>query len=138
MIDRRTWNSRTIYVCGPMTGIADFNHPAFERACRELRDAGWRVVSPVELDTIKPRSVVEGHEWEGHLRHDLAAMLLRCEFITALPGARKSRGARLEMHVAKECGITYVSMARALAGPERRTSVWEDRAGVPAPIEGLA
>ena len=40
--------TRRIYIAGPMSGLADFNFPAFNDAARRLRDAGWEVDNPAE------------------------------------------------------------------------------------------
>lgn len=130
---RRSWNSRTIYVSGPMSGKPDMNRPAFAKATAELRKAGWRVVSPVELDEFKPDYVLANGEWSGHLRWDLAAMLLRCNFIVCLPGWKSSKGAMLENNVAKAVGIRRLTMDEALRGPEKKVSLYESRAGAGAP-----
>lgn len=37
-----------IYLCGPMTGLPEYNYPAFHAAAAELRAQGWRVVNPAE------------------------------------------------------------------------------------------
>lgn len=88
-----------IYLAGPMSGITDFNYPAFNRAAKFLRNLGHEVVNPAEIDngdTSKPR--------EYYLRHDLKS-LLDCNAIAVLPGWQSSRGARLEMEVAAQLGL---------------------------------
>jgi hypothetical protein len=37
-----------------MTGIAQFNFPAFDAAAAELRDQGYEIISPAELDDPQP------------------------------------------------------------------------------------
>lgn len=88
-----------VYLSGPMTGIADWNFPAFQRATERWRMAGHTVLSPHEgtgglLD--KPR--------EFHLRRDLK-MLAGCDALVLLAGWEKSRGAVLEMLIAREIGL---------------------------------
>lgn len=39
-----------IYLCGPMRGIPYFNAPLFDSEAARLREAGHRVLSPIELD----------------------------------------------------------------------------------------
>ncbi len=39
---------RRIYIAGPMTGLPEFNFPAFHAAAKAWRDAGWEVVNPAE------------------------------------------------------------------------------------------
>ena len=38
----------TIYLCGPMTGLPEFNYPSFRAAATAWRHAGVAVLSPVE------------------------------------------------------------------------------------------
>ena len=40
----------TIYVAGPMRGYENYNFPAFDRCSRVLREQGWNVINPAELD----------------------------------------------------------------------------------------
>lgn len=88
-----------LYVCGPMSGIPHHNFPAFERAARALEEAGYEVVNPAELD--EPGHIPGTWPWEDYLRRDLLK-LLACEGVATLPAAIASKGARLEMHVARE------------------------------------
>jgi len=89
-----------IYVTGPMTGKQDFNKPAFDMVRDDLMALfpNADVVSPPDLDGegILP--------WEACLRRDLK-IVVDAVALVAMEGWRQSRGARLEVHVAKELGI---------------------------------
>lgn len=82
-----------LYLAGPMTGLPEFNFPAFHRAAAALRDAGHDVINPAEIN-VDPKAT-----WQQCLRACLA-QLVTCEGIALLPGWEHSRGARLEAHVA--------------------------------------
>jgi hypothetical protein len=86
------------YISGPMSGLPDFNHPAFHACAERLRTAGFDVVNPAE---INPVPIVPRAEC---MRRDIEA-LLTCDVIVMLQGWEKSRGAVLEMMVATEVGI---------------------------------
>lgn len=89
----------TIYIAGPMTGLPEFNYPAFNNAAAALRVHCADVVSPTELhdgDTSRP--------YDYYLRLGLRA-LLDCDEIVLLPGWENSRGARLELAVAEALGM---------------------------------
>ncbi|MBN2129327.1 MAG: DUF4406 domain-containing protein [Sedimentisphaerales bacterium] len=88
-----------VYLAGPMTGLPDFNMPAFDAAADRLRQRGWNVINPAEhFDgrTDLPRDM--------YLRADLGE-LVRCNAIALLPGWQESQGARMEYFVARELGI---------------------------------
>ena len=86
---------KKIYVSGGMTGIKDNNVPAFNRAAKALRKKGYTVISPPELDRVSKHRT-----WEGYLRRDLS-FLVKCDAIATLPNWKKSRGANLEIYVAR-------------------------------------
>ena len=88
---------RYIYVSGPMTGLPKLNKPAFNRAAKQLRKLGYKVISPPELDAGEPCDT-----WEDNLRRDLRILIDRCYAVATLPGWKKSRGAKLETHVARK------------------------------------
>lgn len=92
----------TVYVAGPMTGIPDFNYPAFNAAAEALRAAGHTVLNPVDSeqhnDTGKPQ------RWDWYMRHALR-MVLDSEALALLPGWENSKGARLEFQVADSLGL---------------------------------
>jgi hypothetical protein len=87
-----------LYISGPMTGIANSNFPAFHRAARELRAAGYTVISPAEI------CQEHGLPWAQYLRKDIAE-LLKCDAVALLPGYLNSKGAMLEKHIAEELGM---------------------------------
>lgn len=95
-----------LYVSGPMTGIPDFNYPAFDDACRRLRGAGYEVISPHE---INPADGIE-HEWAWYLRRDIVG-LLDADAVVVLPGWEGSRGAMLETTIASALGMEITSFA---------------------------
>jgi hypothetical protein len=39
-----------IYLSGPMTGLPDYNHPAFRAEAKRLRALGYTVVNPAEIN----------------------------------------------------------------------------------------
>lgn len=93
-----------LYCSGPISGMPDANRPAFTRAAAALRQAGYTVVNPHELQAA-PAS------WETAMRVDLKA-LVECDGVAILPGWGWSRGAQLELVVATELGM--------------RVQAWED------------
>lgn len=90
-----------IYISGPMSGLPDFNFPAFHQKALELRAHGFDVVNPAEFGEQV------GMEWHEYLRKDIRA-LMACDAIWMLPGWSRSKGARLEHHIAVELGMDIV------------------------------
>ena len=87
-----------IYLAGPMTGIEHYNFPAFNAEASRLRAQGFHVENPAE------HGIVEGADWADYLRYDIGR-LATCERIHLLPGWSKSKGARLEVHIAQSLGM---------------------------------
>lgn len=87
-----------VYISGPMTGYPEFNYPAFAKAAAYWRSCGFEVVSPAELNPST------GGQWADYLRADLKA-LLTCDAIAMLAGWETSRGALLELYVARALGM---------------------------------
>lgn len=95
-----------VYISGPMTGLPDHNFPAFEAAASRLRGEGHDVVSPHEL-TLAHYGTLENaarYPWKEHLKVDVTA-LPSVDEVVVLPGWPASRGARLEVAIARELGI---------------------------------
>lgn len=89
---------KRIYISGPMTGLPEFNFPAFNAAADALQLRGYSVVNPAELnpDVTTSRYTC--------LRVDLAA-LVQCDALALLPGWEHSPGARREVENALSMGF---------------------------------
>lgn len=87
-----------LYLAGPMTGLPDFNRPAFNAEAARLRALGHVVVNPVELN--------EGNDgnWMACMKVDIRE-LIECDGIALLPGWFKSRGAKIECQLAVDLGL---------------------------------
>lgn len=98
---------KRIYLSGPMTGKPDLNFPAFHAEATRLRELGYAVINPAELNSDPSAG------WHTCMRKDLQA-LLDCDALALLDGWQQSAGAHLEMHVAHRVGMEIV-IARDLA-----------------------
>jgi hypothetical protein len=95
------------YICGPMSGLPDFNYPAFTRAAQQLRERGLTVFNPAE------NGLPSSAPWSQHMRVDIR-MLMGCDRVVTLPGHRGSKGAALEVHIARALGMPVLTLAQAL------------------------
>jgi hypothetical protein len=93
-----------LYVSGPMTGHPEWNFPAFGKASKVLRSAGFHVVSPAENwagATDVPREVC--------MKLDLH-QVLASDGVAVLPGWEDSHGAVTEVRVAQEIGLRVMTV----------------------------
>lgn len=112
-----------VYLAGPMTGIPQFNYPAFIRAAEALRAIGYEVQSPAEMDDPETAKAAmaspdgapgsgsaNGETWGDFLARDVKLLAddgIQAVFV--LPGWDRSRGARLETYVANAmCGLPII------------------------------
>lgn len=103
-----------VYIAGPMRGIARWNFPAFDAARDYLKDRGFDVVSPADLDRKKHGDAIEFQTElpPGFVRDALArdmAALATCDAIYMLDGWQDSKGARAELAFAQAVGFTVMS-----------------------------
>jgi hypothetical protein len=102
-----------VYIAGPMSGIEEYNYPAFREAAARLRDYGFVVVSPVELDeaegydpTHSPPGFDKPAEYAHFLSRDVQKIVeWEVEKIVVLPGWETSGGARTEVTFGQALGL---------------------------------
>ena len=103
-----------LYLAGPMSGIEDYNYPAFNTAATYLRTLGYTVLNPAE------NCLPDGSPWEAFMR-DALAKLIRADGVAYLPGSHMSRGAKIE-----------TAVAYAMDWPVLSVEEWASRATHPA------
>ena len=110
---------QTIILSGPMTGLPEYNRPAFHAAANALRLRGHTVVNPAQTE------LPVGSTWGEYMGRCLEAMRLCDEawregrgprpILAQLPGWHHSRGAVLEYWMATICTWAIVDLADLLA-----------------------
>ena len=93
----------TLYVAGPMTGYKGLNYPAFDQAEDALKEFGYNVLNPVRHDDGTSKG------WEDYIRLGVADVL-KADGVAVLPGWHNSKGAWLEVTVAKALGLAIKSV----------------------------
>lgn len=97
---------RRVYIAGPMSGLPEFNYPAFHAEAARLRKLGYHVENPAEKK--------EQPTWAAYMRQAITYMLT-CEIVALLPGWTESRGATLERYIAQQLGLTIIPAERITA-----------------------
>lgn len=99
---------KKVYLAGPMSGLEDFNFPAFHKAAGELRERGFEVFSPAEADLQKWGTLEEVKAkatYRECLSTDLNYILDHADIIALLPGWENSKGVAAELATAKALNL---------------------------------
>lgn len=92
-----------VYISGPITNLdLDQSRISFKKAEKYLKSKGYETVNPFD------NGVDENAAWNEHMRVDLRNML-ECDSIYVLNGHESSRGCRLELYVALQCGLILLN-----------------------------
>ena len=104
-----------VYTAGKMTGLPSFGADEFRKAARVLRERGFEVVSPLEMDEAAGLCVDgltgfedltdQGFDIRSTLMADLEAVLFDVDAVVLLPGWQGSRGALAEYATAHAAGV---------------------------------
>lgn len=98
------------YIAGPMRGIPNWNHPAFDEAAKTIQalEPEATVFNPASFDReqgFSPhRADVTDEELRAFMAKDLAA-LVQADKVLVLTDWEKSEGATIEVNVAHMLGI---------------------------------
>lgn len=85
-----------------MTGLPEFNYPRFNKVAKRLRNAGYKVYNPAEITGD------DGWSWEDYMKNALK-MMLECDLVIVLESYESSRGANIEINLAKELGMCIIT-----------------------------
>ena len=91
---------KTIYISGKITGTDDYKD-RFLKAEQYLISKGFNVLSPVKVGKWLERYLAPKiPTWVEYMKQDIKSMML-ADCIYMLKGYRESKGARLELFLAK-------------------------------------
>lgn len=96
-----------LYIAGPMSGLPEFNYPAFFDAESDLTAFGYKTLNPAR----NPKQDC----WEGYMKAAIA-QVVQADGIAFLPGSHASEGARLELFLAGRLGIPIKPLAEWING----------------------
>lgn len=99
--------TQTLYVAGPMSGVPDFNRPAFCEATQALRHCGYPVINPADNTIARPN---DEDAWQQYMRVSVG-QIARVDGIAFLSGWPASRGAAFEIFLASQIGIAVKPIA---------------------------
>lgn len=101
-----------LYIAGPMTGLPQFNYPAFNRAEVALKAVGFDTLNPT-LGWAEP--VDDGTTWDEYMRRGIG-LLLEADGVALLPGWTKSKGATVEHDLARSLGMPVEDIGQWIGG----------------------
>jgi len=87
---------KRIYICGKVTGDPDYKKKFLKEENR-LFSLGYEPVNPAVI-------VPSNKDWSSAMKTVLRAMLL-CDGVSLLPDWKKSKGAKIEVRLARELSI---------------------------------
>lgn len=102
-----------LYIAGPMTGYPDYNFANFDRVAKLLREKGFMVINPAEIDRVYGYTeeilrTMSDREVKGIMKlivmRDILA-IFECDGIALLEGWEHSKGTQVEIALANLLNI---------------------------------
>lgn len=109
---------KKVYLSGPITGMPNNNIQEFKKYEEKFKNLNFEVINPhnlfsgdeVELlEKCLEEKKITFEEYHSHfMRRDIAEMM-NCDFIAVLDGWEKSKGANIEVYIARNINMPIVS-----------------------------
>jgi len=94
-----------IYLSGKMSSLPDLNKPKFEKYEALLVAKGHEVINPHKINFPDTMELT----WENYMKEDLKHML-NCDMVAALDDWKESKGALVEIQLARDLNIPVVNV----------------------------
>ena len=86
-----------LYLSGAITNNPNYKRD-FEKAYKDLTEAGYTVVSPIDICD-------DGWDWHKCMRWCIEVLASSCDCVAFIPSGYKSDGMELELHIAERLGM---------------------------------
>jgi hypothetical protein len=103
---------KSVYLSGGISGVDNYK-ANFSRAYALVGGCGFAVVSPVLIGQMVEHRLRRKKEitWFDYMR-GCVGVLAHCDAIAMLPGWQKSKGARIELRIAKDLGLEILTISK--------------------------
>ena len=131
-----------VYIAGPMTGYEHYNAPAFRAAAEDWAREGWVAITPLETNNLVWRKHYGrdfdpttdkcdyGHALLPEMLLENFRALLESDAVAVLSGWEKSKGATLEVQLAKNLFIPVFDANLFVPLKEKQKSVLVEAEGL--------
>jgi hypothetical protein len=93
--------AKKCYISGQISGIEDIAESIFESAEEVVSKLGYIPINPMKIEHNHDKS------WESYMKVDIFE-LMKCDVIYVLRNWRNSKGATIEVNLAKDLGINII------------------------------
>lgn len=88
---------KTLYLSGAISNNPNYKRE-FEAAYKDLTEAGYAVISPIDICDDK-------WSWSTCMRRCIEVLVTQCDDMAFIPSWYDSAGMELEMHIAERLGM---------------------------------